>query len=246
MPILLYSFLGSLVVSLIAFIGLLTIVLREKTLHKLLLMLVGFSAGGLIGSAFFHIFPEALDLMDHTLFFAYVLIGFSLFFVLERVIHWRHCHNGVCDTHPFVYLNLVGDSIHNFIDGLIIVAAFTTSMHVGILTTFTIILHEIPQEFGDFAVLVHGGFSTWKALYFNFLTALFAVLGVFVGYFLVHTVTTISTPLLAFAAGGFIYIAASDLIPELHKEKDMKKSMISFLFFIFGVVLMWFFTLWFT
>lgn len=244
MSTLVSSLLGAVIVSLISLIGVISLSFQKKTLHHILLILVAFAAGGLIGSAFFHILPEALQFEESSLVFTFVITGFALFFVMEKVIYWRHCHDGVCTTHPFVYLNLIGDGIHNFVDGLIIVASFHVDVHVGIFTTATIVLHEIPQELGDFGVLLHGGFSVGKALFYNFVTALVSVLGVIVGFFLVNLIETMSNFLLAFAAGGFIYIAASDLVPELHKEQHRGKSILSFLFFLLGIILMWLGKLW--
>lgn len=245
MSVLTNGIIGAVIVSLISLIGIFSLLLNKKVLHSILMILVGFAAGGLIGSAFFHILPEALLSQDSSFVFAIVIVGFAFFFIMERVIHWRHCHDGVCETHPFVYLSLIGDSIHNFVDGLIIIASFSADFHIGLFTTFTIVLHEIPQELGDFGVLIHGGFSVGKALFFNFITALLAVAGVIMGFFVINAVQSISNSLLAFAAGGFLYIAASDLIPELHKEKHMGKSMLSFVFFLFGIALMWLGKLWF-
>jgi zinc and cadmium transporter len=143
-----------------------------------------------------------------------------------------------CATHPFTYLSLIGDGFHNFIDGVVIVAAFSLSKELGIATTMGVILHEIPQEISDFGVLVYGGFSKAKALFFNFLSAIFAVIGAVCGYALVNTVEGIIPSLVGITAGGFIYVAASDLIPELHKESKFYKSLIAFGCFFVGLALM--------
>lgn len=228
-------------VSLISFVGVVTLALKEKLLKKVLFALVGFSAGALMGGAFFHLLPESLEGAgaNAPLF---LLAGFCLFFVLEKVLYWRHCHDGKCRVHAFTYLNLVGDGVHNFIDGLIIVASFSQSIPLGIATTFAVIMHEIPQELGEFGVLVYGGFSKMKALFYNFISALAAVLGAVVGFFLLAQMQVLAPLLLAFAAGGFIYIAASDLVPELHKEADVGKSLAAFAFFVAGILLMYVFT----
>ena len=161
---------------------------------------------------------------------------------MERVLHWNHCHNhGDCEVHTFSYMSLIGDGIHNFIDGLIIAASFIVSIPLGFLTSLAVIAHEIPQEISDFSILIYGGFSKKKALFFNFLSALTAVLGVLVGFVLSSSVENFVMYLLPIAAGGFIYIGASDLVPELHKEKDLKKSILSFGFFILGIVIMYLF-----
>jgi zinc and cadmium transporter len=175
-----------------------------------------------------------LEAMEALTAFGYLLVGFIAFFLIERFLHWRHCHEGKCDIHPFTHLILIGDGIHNFVDGLVIAASFMVSIAFGWVTTLMIILHEIPQELGDFGVLVYGGFEKIRALGFNFLAQLTCVVGGIAGFFLLYTPESIAF-LLPFAAGGFIYIAASDLIPELHKEESLKKSMFSFVFFIIGI-----------
>ena len=242
-----YALLASGVVSLIAFVGVVTLAVSNRVLDKIVFALVGFSAGGLMGGAFFHLLPEALEVSEASGVeflgelgvFLYLIVGFSVFFILERLIHWRHCHKvGGCEVHSFAYMNLVGDGLHNFIDGIVIAAAFMVDIRLGMVTTLSIIFHEIPQEMGDFAVLVHAGMSKLKALFYNFLTALTAVAGVVVGWFLVGEFSNISVFLLPFAAGGFIYIAASDLIPELHKEKNLAKVLGAFVLFLVGLLLM--------
>ena len=229
---------ATVLVSLISLIGVFTFGIKTKIIDKILILLVGFAAGGLIGSAFLHLLPEALERCESNLVFFYVLIGFTIFFLMERYLYWRHCHEGVCDIHAFTYLNLIGDGVHNFTDGLIIAASFITDIKLGIVTTLAVIFHEVPQEMGDFGILVYGGFSKSKALLFNFICALTAVIGAIVGYVLSNVIENISSFLISFTAGGFIYIAASDLIPELHKQKDAKKANIAFITFILGLLFM--------
>ena len=240
MHILAYILIATAVVSLIAFIGIFTFALKDKLVKKLLLILVAQAAGALMGGAFIHLLPEAVEQSNPGTCGFFVLLGFAIFFVIERILYWRHCHKGKCDVHTFTYMNLIGDAIHNFIDGVIIAISFLVSTPFGIITTIAILAHEIPQEIGDFGVLVYGGFSKLKALFFNFLTALAAIAGALFGYFLSALVEKSIVILLPIAAGGFIYIAASDLVPELHKEPDIKKSLYSFAFFIVGIGLMWF------
>lgn len=227
---------ASVAVSLVSLIGIFSLLLKKGLLEKILLLLIGFSAGGLIGGAFLHLLPEALEQKGTQLVFSYFIIGFIAFFILEKYLHWRHCHEGVCTVHAFTYLNLIGDSIHNFIDGLVIGSSFIVSAHFGIVTTLVIIFHEIPQEIGDFGVLLYGGFSRLKALYFNFLTALTCVLGTIIGYFISEYLQGFSIFLLPFTAGGFVYIAACDLVPELHKQTGFKKSALSMLAFVCGIL----------
>lgn len=240
MNILFWSVGATIVISLISLIGIVALMIKKVVLERILLWLVGFSAGALIGGAFLHLIPEALRGSSQENIFVYVLIGFSSFFVLERFVKWHHCHkqDGKCEVHTFTYMNLIGDGLHNFIDGLIIVASFSINPGLGVATTLAVIAHEIPQEISDFGVLVYGGFSRTRALAFNFLIALTAVLGVFVGFFLL-SIQDISQFLLSFTAGSFIYISASDLIPELHKEPKIKKSVISFSFFLLGALFMY-------
>ena len=234
-----YIILATIVVSLLSFIGIITLSLKEKKLNKILLFLIGLSAGTLMGGAFLHLLPEATEENTGLDVFILVLVGFITFFIIEKVLHWRHCHKGECDVHTFTYMNLIGDSIHNFIDGLIIAASFITSVPLGITTTIAISTHEIPQEIGDFGVLIYGGFSKKKALLLNFLIALTAVLGGLTGYLISNLIENMVLYILPFAAGGFIYIAATDLIPEIKKELNMKKYMATLLVFILGILIMW-------
>jgi zinc and cadmium transporter len=234
-----YIFLATFIVSLISFVGVVTLALKDKILNKILLILIGLSAGALMGGAFLHLLPEAVEKSTGLDVYLFVLIGFILFFLIEKVLHWRHCHKGECDVHTFHYMNLVGDSIHNFIDGLIMAASFVVSIPLGITTTIAIATHEIPQEIGDFGVLLYGGFSKKRAIMLNFFVALTAVLGGIVGYFVSNLIDNIVLFILPFAAGGFIYIAATDLVPEIRKELDMKKYMATLFVFICGILIMW-------
>ncbi len=237
--VLLWILASTFFVSLISLVGIFTLTLRENLLHKILFCLIGFSAGALIGSAFLHILPECLENNKSTTVFSYLILGIIIFFMMERYLHWRHCHEeGICKTHAFTYLNLVGDGFHNFIDGMVIAASFMVSLKLGLVTTLAIILHEIPQELGDFAVLIYGGFTKKKALLFNFASALMAVIGAVAGYFITDLSKSFSNFILPFTAGGFIYIATSDLIPELHKENDLKRSTAAFFAFLLGIVFM--------
>jgi zinc and cadmium transporter len=225
-------------VSMISLIGVVTLAIKERFLKAILFLLIAFSAGALLGGAFLHLIPEALEKAHSREVFFLVLAGFVLFFFLEKYLYWRHCHDGICHVHTFSYLNLVGDGLHNFIDGLVIAGSFIVSVQLGIFTTFLVIIHEIPQELGDFGVLIYGGFSRQKALFYNFLSALSAFFGAIAGYFLSTKIYGFSHILLSFTAGGFIYISSSDLIPEIHKETEKKKSFLSLVFFLLGIALM--------
>ena len=229
---------ATVLVSLISLIGVFTLGIKTKVFDKILVLLVGFAAGGLIGGAFLHLLPEAIEQSEPNLVFFYTLIGFTMFFLMERYLYWRHCHAGVCDVHTFTYMNLIGDGVHNFTDGLVIAASFVTDIRLGIVTTLAVIFHEVPQEMGDFGILVYGGFSKSRALLFNFICALAAILGAIIGYILSGITRDVSLFLIAFTAGGFIYIAAADLLPELHKQKDAKRANLAFITFILGLIFM--------
>lgn len=234
-----YAVLSVLVVSAIAFIGLWTFSIRTKHLHKILLYLVSFSAGALLGDAFLHLLPEAVEESGFGVSLGiYVLLGILVSFLIEKAL-WRHCHVHGCGTHfkPFAVINLLGDGVHNFIDGLIIGGSYLVSVPLGLSTTLAVIFHEIPQEIGDFGVLVHGGFTRAKALFFNFLSAVSAVAGVIVAFLLSETVG-VAHVLVPFSAGSFIYIACTDLLPELHKSVSIRESAIQVLSFILGIAVM--------
>src|SRR4030042_3986025 len=222
-----------------ALIGIFSLAARKDLLEKILLFLVGLSAGTLMGGAFLHLIPEAAEKLELSTVFSIVLFAFIIFYLIEKIFHWRHCHKGHCVVHPFGYVNLIGDSVHNFIDGLIIAATFLVDVRLGITTTLAIAFHEIPQEIGDFGVLVYSGFEKIRALTLNFLVALTVVAGGIVGYFLSFNIENLVIYLLPFAAGGFLYISTSDLIPEIRKETNVKKSLISFSFFLIGIVIMY-------
>jgi zinc and cadmium transporter len=234
----------TLLISIVAFIGALALFLKEKTLNKILLILVALSAGALIGGAFLHLIPEAIHEIgvDETSIlttFSYTLFGFCTFFILEQVISWHHHH---ATSHPkvmpFSYLILVSDGLHNFIDGLVIAASFMVNFHIGITTALAIALHEIPQEIGDFGILVYGGFDKIKALYLNYISAITVVIGGIVGFLLHSWIGQSTALLLPFAAGNFIYIACTDLIPEIRFKQSIVKSLIRFVVFLAGVGLM--------
>ena len=244
---LIYIIIATLIISAISFIGALALFLKKEKLDKILLALVSLSAGALIGGAFLHLLPEAVmevgsEEGNILKVFLFALLGFSFFFVLEQFIHWHHHHDTCCDkVSPFSYLVLISDGVHNFIDGFVIAAAFIVSIPVGIATTLAVAFHEIPQEIGDFGVLLYAGMKRGRALMFNFLSALVAVLGGLLGFFLSTQIGDSIIYLLPFAAGNFIYIASSDLIPEIKSNKEnLKKSLSYFTIFIFGILLMLF------
>ena len=238
-----YSLLSVILVSLISLIGLFTLSIKESNLKKLLPYFVSFSVGGLLGDALFHLLPESINLNNEMNLSLFILLGIIASFTVEKYVHWRHCHipTSKQHPHPFAIMNLIGDSVHNLIDGLIIGASYLTSVNLGITTTMAIILHEIPQEIGDFGVLIHGGFKIKKALLMNFITALTAVVGTVISLIVGSYATGLENFLLPFALGSFIYLASSDLIPELHKETEPSKSLVQFLVLILGVMIMYIF-----
>lgn len=227
--------------SLISLIGVVFVGLSDEKLKKILIYMVSFSAGALFADVFIHLLPET-NKSDGKLFTPLVLIGgLVVSFALEKIIHWHHCHlpHGHDHAHPFAIMNLIGDALHNFIDGMIIAASYLINLPAGIATTVAVIFHEIPQEIGDFGVLLHGGFSKKKAIAMNLLTALTAILGAVVVLVIGSASDNLTTWLVPFAAGNFIYIAGSDLIPQLHKEEpDIKNAFWQLFWFILGVAVL--------
>jgi len=234
-------FLSTLFISLFALVGVFTLSLKEAFLRRILMNLVALSSGALLGGAFLHLMPEGVEMMAPEKFFLIVLLAILFNWFVEKILHWRHCHKGVeCESHHTIgYMNLFGDSIHNFIDGLIIASSFIVSPALGWATVGAVALHEIPQEVGDFGVLLHSGFSKKKALVSNFLVALMVVIGGVVGWLAASYIDGLVTYLLPIAAGGFLYISASDLLPEIRKTKTMKGFLVNALFLFFGLVLMY-------
>lgn len=229
--------LATFLISLGSLIGVLTLSLDQKRLQRGLYYFVALSCGAMMGAAFLHLLPEAIELLPGKTALTITLFSFIGFFIIEKGLHWRHCHQADCDQHSFGFMNLIGDGIHNFLDGLIIAATFTSGSGLGWATVLAIALHEIPQEISDYGVLLYSGWSRKQALIANFLVALTAVAGGLIGYYLT-TEAGFSSILTSIAAGGFIYIAASDLLPEIRKETSLKKSGYLFAAFLFGILLM--------
>ena len=239
MTIYFYAFLSVILVSLISLVGVFSLSLREEWIRKYIFIFVSLAVGALLGDVFIHLIPEAFE---EGIPFAglFVILGILIFFILEKFLHWHHHGTDASEReiHPVGRLVLFSDGIHNFIDGIIIGVSFMVSVPVGLATTLAVILHEIPQEIGDFAVLLHAGYSKKRALYLNFLSALFAILGTIVAFLLKENGEAFTTWVLPVAAGGFIYIATSDLIPELHKTKEMKYSILQLVAVMAGVLAM--------
>jgi zinc and cadmium transporter len=241
-PIILSLF-AVLVISLISLIGLFTLSFKEGFLRKVLFLLISLAAGALLGDAFIHLLPEAFAEAGSTATSIFVLAGILSFLMLEKFLHWHHTHgdessDGHARVHPLGRLVIVSDSVHNLVDGIAIGAAFLVSPEIGIATTIAIALHEIPQEIGDFGLLLHAGYSRARALFVNFLSALTAFVGVGIAFWLADTSEALIPLIAAFAAGNFIYIALADLVPELHKTVGGKRSIAQFLVILAGLAVM--------
>ncbi len=229
------------VVSCISLAGIFTLSLSGKILSRLMVYMVSFAAGTLFGGAFIHLLPKAFAEAGNPIFVSiWTIVGLMTFFIMEKFFRWRHCHIPTSEehVHPIVPMNVIGDGMHNFIDGVLIGVSFTVSVPLGMATTAAVIFHEIPQEIGDFGILVHGGLSVKKALWLNFLSALMAVLGAVSALWLGDIISGFTDMMIPITAGGFIYIAGSDLIPEMHHATEIKKSLLQFIMMISGIAIM--------
>lgn len=227
------------VVSLISLVGALTFFIKKEYFEKALIYLVSLAAGTLLGGAFIHLIPESFSSEEiNTPIF--ILFGIFIFFILEKFIHWRHCHEVACEDHPhaFSYMIFFGDTLHNFIDGIVIAASFMIDSSLGMATTMAVIFHEIPQEIGDFGSLVYAGFSKTKAILFNFVSALSAFLGAIIVLIIGDSFSGVIGYMIPITAGGFIYIAMADLMPEIHKTKKAKQSLGQIISIVLGVIIM--------
>ena len=236
-----YAILSVVVVSLVSLVGVLALSVREDRLKKSVYILVSLAVGALLGDAFIHIIPEAFETSINVTSTALLVIaGIVLFFIIEKFLHWHHHGDDVEHKHvePVGKLILISDGFHNLIDGIIIGASYLAGVEIGIATTLAVILHEIPQEIGDFGVLIHAGYSKKKALWWNFVSGLVAIVGVLIVLVVGEATESFTTSILPIAGGGFIYIALSDLIPELHKTKEGKHSIYQILALVIGVLAM--------
>jgi zinc and cadmium transporter len=237
-PLLLWIVGSGLLMSAIALVGSVTLVLSERALQRILLPLVAFAAGSLLGGAFFHMIPVGMAAgMGDVTVYALILAGFAVFFGLEQFLHWHHCHRAeaTCKK-PLTYLILIGDGLHNFLGGLAVAGTFLIDIRLGIVTWLAAAAHEVPQELGDFGVLVHGGWERRKALFYNLLSALTFLVGGLIAYAVSFRLDV--SFLVPFAAGNFIYIGAADLIPEVKAHADARANVVHFVAFVVGVVLM--------
>lgn len=241
---LIYILMSCLIVSLLGFLGVIFMRIRQDVLDKMLYYLISLSAGVLMGATFLHILPEAVESSkDAQYVFVPVLVAFGTFFLIEKILHWHHCSEGMDHKHTIGFMNLFGNGIHNFIDGVLIAGAFMIDINLGIVTAFSVALHEIPHEIGDYAVLIYSGFSKIRALFMNFGVGLFMVIGGISGYILSRESAVILRYILPFAGGGFIYIAASDLVPELKKEQNLWRSLKLIGTFGVGIIIIYLFGL---
>jgi zinc and cadmium transporter len=236
-----YVLASVLIISLISFIGALTLLCKRDFLNKSIFVLVSIAVGALLGDVFVHIIPETYEELGNPTIISFLIIGgILIFFILEKVLHWHHhtLDHAEEHAHPVGKMVLLGDGVHNFIDGLLVAGSYMVSIEVGIATTIAVILHEIPQEIGNFGVLIHAGYKTGKALWYNFLSALASVGGAIVALVLGGISETFALWLLPVTAGGFIYIALSDLIPLLHKNQRASEGVIQVIAIIAGVLAM--------
>lgn len=240
----LYTFLSVITVSTISLVGVLFFSMNMQKMQALLLYFVSFSTGALLGNVFIHIIPElAEDAEFLPTALLIVLSGIVFSFIMEKIIFWRHCHvmptEEVHHHHHIGLMNLSADALHNFIDGALIAGSFLVSIPLGIATTMAVVLHEIPQEIGDFAILLYSGYTKQKALLFNLLAACSSLIGAAIVLLSSQALPLVGLYLLPFAAGNFLYIAGSDLIPELHKETRLQHALLQLLCMVGGIFVMY-------
>ncbi len=253
--VVLYTLGSVFIVSLISLIGITTLSLNTRLLNKSIFILISIAVGALFTDALINLIPETYDKFKSTPVATFwIMSGIFSFFILEKILNWRHTHNieNIYEAqlenknvktsqkiHPLGFLILFSDGIHNFLDGIIIGASYLISIEVGMATTVAIILHEIPQEISDFGILLHSGMKKMQALLLNFLSALTAVLGAVLALAVGNTNEALVPIATAFAAGSFLYIAGSDLVPELHKVTNIKNSIIQFAAMVIGAAGIW-------
>ena len=237
-----YSLASAGLVSLISLVGIVTLMIGVQRLDRVIPLLISLAVGALFGDALVHLLPQAFEGSGSTaLTSLYAIVGIMIFFLLERFLHWHHEHHSqsVDPVHPVAYINLVSDGVHNFLDGLLIGASYLVSVPIGISTTVAVALHEVPQEQGDFGILIHAGFSPRRALTMNFFSAILAFVGVVISLLVGANVSDYTAFMVPLTAGGFIYIAGSDLIPELHHEHELPGSVAQFAMVAVGIGLMY-------
>ncbi len=234
-----YALLVGLADTLLGFVGIFTLGLSKKTFDELISTLIAFAAGSLLGGAFFHLIPESIVKIKPLMASVVLITGFLVFLILEELLHWHRCQDSICKTkrsRSYSYLMIIGDFIHNLIDGLVLIGSFLASNTIALVTSLMILLHELPQELGIFAVLVHGGIEEKKSIYYSVLAQSSVLIGIIAGYFFLREFQPLLPYLLSFAAGGFIYISASDLIPEVNNTSH--KRVTSTVWIIIGLLFM--------
>lgn len=231
--IIIFSILGS--VGAIAGAGLL-LLFPESTRKFLLPFLLSYATGTLLGAAFLGMIPNGLQHATPIEISATVLAGIVIFFTLEKLVIWRHCHDTGCESHGTAApLILIGDAFHNFVDGFVIAAAFLTSIPLGIVASLAVIAHEIPQEVGDFAILLESGYSKIRALFLNTLSSLTTLPGAIIAYFFLGATREAVPYILALSAASFIYIAIADLVPILHRQSGIKSTFRQLVLILAGI-----------
>jgi zinc and cadmium transporter len=241
-----YTLAATILISLLSLVGIFTISLSETRLHSILNFLIAYSAGTILGASLFDLMPEAVELVDEHVVFLIIAFGFVFFMFLERGLYWYHGHGHKHEfpthesnedmTKSFAYLNVIGDFVHNFIDGMIIAASFINSFTVGVATSIAVAFHELPQEMGDYGILVYAGIERRKAFIYNFAAAFSIVLGGIFGIFFIGLVEELSGWMIAFSAGAFLFLSASELIPEINDENNWKKSIIQIFIILIGML----------
>lgn len=234
--VLIVTIVSTIIVSLISLIGIFFINKKIEYLEKISFYLVSFSTGALLTGAFLHLIPEAFSENENSIYS--IIFGIFLFFIIETFFKWRHCHEFGCEEHTFVPINLLGDSLHNFIDGVLISSSYLVGFNLGIITTIGIVFHEVPQELGDYGVLLYGGLSPKKALKLNFIVSLTSILGGVFGFFLLDKFRILIPYIIGLTAGNFLYLSLTDLIPELHKKVSIKNNIGKTIFILIGISLM--------
>ena len=236
--VVIYTLLSVTFVSLLSLLGASFLFLKRRVFEEIIFVFIALSSGALLATAFFDLLPEALATVPNQTP-ALIIFGIVFFFLIEKIINWHHCTNeNECRGElPVGWLSLVGDGIHNFVDGAAIAAAFTTDTRLGIVTTVAVAAHEIPSELSDFAVLIYAGFSNSRAIFFNLISALTAVLGALSVLRLSSKYLYLTDFLLPVAAGNFIYIAGTSLFPELHKRRNPTTTILETSLIVLGVVL---------
>jgi len=238
------TLLATIGIAAVALSGSLLLFFKDSILKRISLYLLALAAGALLGTAFLHILPEVVEGGIPENGFLILLGGFLFFYIGEKLLHLHHGIQGADEHSPRALgvLSLSADAVHNFVDGIILAVAFLVDIRLGLITAAAVALHELPQEIAEFGVLLYAGFSKRRALFLNFLSATTVILGGVVGFLFQEIFIAFIPYVLLFAAGSFLYIGASDFVPEFKKERNPKRALGLSLIFFFGIFLMWIFT----